>query len=57
MDKALDWELKLRDARITQHAIALRLRGMLDPVVHDPVPEEFLEILRRADQREGHPCC
>lgn len=45
-------EPELHDARITQHAIGLRLRRMLDDVVHDPVPDDFLEILRRADRRE-----
>jgi hypothetical protein len=44
-DTALD------EARLRQQAIGVKLRQMFDQVVNEPVPEEFLEILRRADQR------
>jgi len=37
------------EARLRQQAIGVRLRQMFDEVVNEPVPEEFLEILRRAD--------
>jgi hypothetical protein len=30
--------------------IGVKLRHMFDEVVNEPVPDEFLEILRRADQ-------
>jgi len=29
----------------------VKLRHMFDEVVNEPVPDEFLDILRRADQR------
>ena len=32
-------------------AIGVKLRHLFDEVVNEPVPDEFLEILRRADQR------
>jgi hypothetical protein len=44
-DAALD------EARLRQQAIGVKLRQMFDQVVNEPVPDEFLEILRRADQR------
>jgi hypothetical protein len=44
-DTALD------EARLRQQAIGVKLRQMFDQVVNEPVPDEFLEILRRADQR------
>ncbi len=37
------------EARLRQRAIGARLRQMFDEVVNEPVPDEFLEILRRAD--------
>lgn len=43
----------LDEARLRQQAIGVRLRQMFDEVVNEPVPDEFLDILRRADQRDG----
>jgi hypothetical protein len=43
-DSALD------EARLRQQAIGVKLRQMFDQVVNEPVPDEFLDILRRADQ-------
>jgi hypothetical protein len=42
--------LSLDEARLRQQAIGVRLRQMFDEVVNEPVPDEFLDILRRADQ-------
>lgn len=41
----------LDEARLRQQAIGVRLRQMFDDVVKEPVPDDFLEILRRADSR------
>ena len=41
------------EARLRQQAIGVRLRQMFDEVVNEAVPEEFLEILRRADSRSS----
>jgi len=43
----------LSEARLRQQAIGSRLRELFDEVVNEPVPEEFLNILRRADSRDG----
>lgn len=43
----------LDDARLRQQAIGVRLRQMFDEVVSEDVPDEFLEILRRADERNS----
>lgn len=43
----------LDEARLRQQAIGVRLRQMFDEVVNEEVPDEFLEILRRADERSG----
>lgn len=45
-------EPPLEEARLRQQAIGVKLRHMFDEVVNEPVPDEFLEILRRADQRK-----
>jgi len=39
----------LDEARLRQQAIGVRLRQMFDEVVNEPVPDEFLQILRKHD--------
>ncbi|OYX32050.1 MAG: hypothetical protein B7Y99_09160 [Caulobacterales bacterium 32-69-10] len=41
----------VNEARLRQQAIGVKLRHMFDQVVSEPVPDEFLEILRRADNK------
>ena len=41
----------LDEARL-QQALGTKLRQMFDAVVNEPVPDDFLEILRRADEDE-----
>jgi hypothetical protein len=43
----------LEEARLRQQAIGVKLRHMFDEVVNEPVPDVFLEILRRADERSS----
>ena len=43
-------ERGLEEVRLRQQANGVKLRHMFDEVVNEPVPDEFLEILRRADQ-------
>ena len=38
------------EARLRQQAIGVKLRQMFDDVVNEPVPDEFLDILRKADE-------
>lgn len=46
----------LDEARLRQQAIGVRLRQMFDEIVNEEVPAEFLDILRRADERDrGSP--
>jgi len=42
----------LDEARLRQQAIGVKLRQMFDEVVNEAVPDEFLEILKRADERQ-----
>jgi hypothetical protein len=44
-------EEELDEARLRQQAIGVKLRHMFDAVVNEPVPDDFLDILRRADAR------
>ena len=46
-------EAGLEEARLRQQAIGVKLRHLFDQVVNEPVPDEFLEILRRADERSS----
>jgi hypothetical protein len=43
----------LDEARLRQQAIGVKLRDMFNEVVNEPVPDEFLEILRRADDKKA----
>ncbi len=43
-------EPALDEARLRQQAIGVKLRQMFEEVVNEPVPDEFLDILRRADK-------
>jgi hypothetical protein len=46
-------DVGIEEARLRQQAIGVKLRHMFDEVVNEPVPDEFLEILRKADKRDG----
>jgi len=41
------------EARLRQQAIGVKLRQMFDEVVNEPVPDEFLELLKRADAQKS----
>jgi hypothetical protein len=45
----------LDEARLRQQAIGVKLRDLFNEVVNEPVPDEFLEILRRADDKKAEP--
>ena len=46
--------LALRQAHPLLHALGVRLRLMWDDIVHEPVPEDMMDLLRQLDEREGH---
>ena len=46
-------DVPLDEVRLRQQAIGVKLRQMFDEVVSEPVPDDFLEILRRADERRA----
>ena len=41
------------ETRLRQQAIGVKLRQMFDQVVNEPVPDDFLDILRRADSKSA----
>ena len=43
----------LEEVRLRQQAIGVKLRHMFDQVVNEPFPDEFLDILRRADEKSA----
>lgn len=43
----------LDEARLRQQAIGVKLRQMFDQVVNEDVPDEFLQILKKADERQS----
>jgi urease accessory protein UreF len=48
-------EPDVEEARLRQQAIGVKLRQLFNDVVNEPVPDEFLEILRRADEKSAPP--
>ena len=50
-DVAPESEPAIEEARLRQQAIGAKLRHLFDEIVNEPVPDEFLEILRRADEK------
>ena len=46
-------DVPLDEARLRQQAIGVKLRQMFDEIVSEAVPDDFLEILRRADERSS----
>lgn len=47
-------DANIDEARLRQQAIGVKLRHMFDQIVNEPVPQEFLDILQRADDK-GDP--
>lgn len=43
----------VEEARLRQQAIGYKLRQIFDDVVKEPVPDEFLDILKSADRSSG----
>jgi hypothetical protein len=43
----------LEESRLRQQAIGVRLRQIFDDVVNEPVPDEFLNILKKGDARRS----
>ena len=52
MDHRRKGSAALDEARLRQQAIGVKLRQMFDEVVSEPVPDEFLAILQKADDRK-----
>ncbi len=50
---AVGGEAGLEEARLRQQAIGVKLRHLFDEVVNEPVPDEFLAILRGADEKKA----
>jgi hypothetical protein len=53
MTKARKGSPEVEEARLRQQAIGARLRRLFDDVVSEPVPDDFLDILRRAEPDAG----
>jgi hypothetical protein len=49
--RSVDQDAAVDEARLRQQAIGVRLRQMFDEVVNEPIPDDFLAILRRADDK------
>ena len=40
-------------ARVRQRAIGRELRGMYDDIVQEPIPDEFMDLLKKIDETSG----
>jgi hypothetical protein len=55
MNKVTKGSPDVEEARLRQQAIGSRLRQIFDEVVNEPVPDDFLDILRRAELTPNAP--
>ncbi len=55
MKKKRPQTVDLDEARLRQQVLGTKLRQMFDAVVNEPVPDDFIEILRRADSKNSEP--
>jgi len=46
---------KIRSARARQQAIGHELRRLFDSIVQEPVPNDFLDLLRKIEASEKDP--
>ena len=46
---------KVRAARVRQQAIGRELRRIYDTVAQEPVPNEFMDLLKRMDEGAQYP--
>ena len=46
---------KNTDIRARQRAIGRELRRMYDEIAREPIPEDFLELLRQLDAKSENP--
>jgi hypothetical protein len=53
MNKTPKASPELDEARLRQQAIGARLRQLFDDVVNEPIPDDFLDILRGAEKPSG----
>ena len=44
-------DVSIDEARLRQQAIGVKLRQMFDEIVNEAVPDDLLDILRRADDK------
>ncbi len=54
-EKQSNEQSKITDIRARQRAIGRELRRMYDEVAREPIPEDFLELLRQLDAKDNNP--
>lgn len=52
-DKQSNERGEITDIRVRQRAIGRELRRMYDEVAREPIPEDFLDLLRQLDARDN----
>ncbi len=48
--------VQTRAVRARQQVLGRELRRIYDRVVQEPVPDEFLELLKKMDEQDEEPC-
>ncbi len=52
-EKSSNEQGKISDIRVRQRAIGRELRRMYDEIAREPIPEDFLELLRQLDAKDS----
>ena len=50
MNKKPQYATDLNEARLRQQALGIKLRQIFDEIANEPIPDDFLDILRRAEE-------
>ena len=53
-DKQSNERGEIADIRARQRAIGRELRRMYDEIAREPIPEDFLDLLRELDAKDGN---
>lgn len=46
---------QVRAVRVRQKALGRELQRLYDNVVHEPVPNDFLDLLKKLDELQNNP--
>ena len=50
-----EWRFTLKTVQARQRRIGVQLERLWDNVLHEPIPDEMLELLKKLDEKDRGP--